>query len=908
MKKSLALLIAIVLASAAGYLAVHALRGRRGPNALSSAPGRSASPAGGGARTSAASSSIPSPAASAGAAMPADAINVAAPEIGGHIELVTSEEDREDRAAIHLIDLSNPADSSWRATAAAPQDIVIGFFEQEAALISAIVINPNAHTSVRWPKDVEAWTSMESPTAGFVKASSLTLVHDDVEQTMTFTPVEARFVKIRIVSQYGDDTVVGMGKIRVIEARRAGYTPLSVRNPKLARLLASVATDSPGGPGEVVAHEAALPSLPAAVESGATAASACSATPPIAPPPARGSSAKVLVLARTDRMYPPLWYTANGYSAQKPATASLARIAFTRVPPGAASAALLEPAVGFDTVVLSQICDIKTSVPDSFKRAVVNWVGQGHKLIIHDADTCDDTNAPDYSFLPYRFSTSNPGKRGAPGEKLMFVEENTLANSKGTDPAFLDLGAWTSNPNQLGDSNTVKTYDPHWCGHIVTRNVLNVNGFVETYAHYGRGLIIYDGFDCDQSMNEQYIRLATRELAQPFDPDGLACGARLSDFVLTTEQALRTQYMSAGQTYRYPVTLVSNQGYKGTIQLTASVVPQDSTVSATLDRDAVDLTDLSDVRLTVTASGAASPSERTIAVRGTDGTGRSNVLCLRLGERSTGTLRVATEFPKPARPAKNLEIILDLSGSMKLPLGKSTRIATARRVLREVIAKIPDDFNVGLRLYGHRYGSRQKETCTDSELVVPIQKLDRTRLLSVIDSTQPRGETPLVYSVLQTAADLKAAGGGSVILITDGEESCHGDVVAAARELKASGVDISLQILGFTLTGKQVQQQLSQFAQATGGRYYSAQDGETLGRALLMAAVDKMPVMVFDATGHQVGSGDTDSASIELAPGEYKVVIRAADQELVGEHVAVAARSESVLKIVIKNDRFELKR
>jgi len=141
-------------------------------------------------------------------------------------------------------------------------------------------------------------------------------------------------------------------------------------------------------------------------------------------------------------------------------------------------------------VVLSQICDIKTSVPDSFKRALVNWVGQGHKLIIHDADTCDDTNAPDYSFLPYRFSTSNPGKRGANGDKLMFVEENTLANSKGTDPAFLDLAAWTSHTNQLGDSNTVKTYDPHWCGHIVTRNVLNVNGFVETYAHYGRGLIV----------------------------------------------------------------------------------------------------------------------------------------------------------------------------------------------------------------------------------------------------------------------------------------------------------------------------------------------------------------------------------------------------------------------------------
>jgi Ca-activated chloride channel family protein len=245
---------------------------------------------------------------------------------------------------------------------------------------------------------------------------------------------------------------------------------------------------------------------------------------------------------------------------------------------------------------------------------------------------------------------------------------------------------------------------------------------------------------------------------------------------------------------------------------------------------------------------------------------------------------------------------------MKLPLGKSTRIATARRVLHDVVAKIPDDFNVGLRVYGHRYGSRQKETCTDSELVVPIQKLNRDRLLTIVDSKQPRGETPLVYSVLQTAADLKAVGGGSMILITDGEESCHGDPVAAARELKASGVDINLQILGFTLTGKQVQQELSQFAEATGGRYYGAQDGETLGRALLMAAVDKMTYVILDAAGHQAGQGETDSRPIELTPGEYTVVVRASTGELTLDHVVVSARGESVVKVVIDGGRFQLRR
>ncbi len=837
------------------------------------------------------------------AAIQAEGVNVAAPEIGGHIELATSEYDHENRAAIHLIDRSRPeADyAAWVAAAGAPQEVVISFFERQPARITAIVVNPNHHSGASWAKDVEAWTSMESSTSGFVKVASLAIVQEDREQTMTFAPVDARFVKIRIVSQQTSDREVGIGKIRVIEAQAPGYTSLLARNPRLAALVAGRAADANGVPSATPAP------LPAAIETSPVSANACSAVQPVAQSPVHGGSSKVLVLARTDKVYPPLRYSAKD-AGENPATSIYGRIAFTRVPPGAVSPTLLEPAEGFDTVVLSQVCDIKTSVPDSFKRALVEWVGRGHKLIIHDSDLCDSDHTPDYSFLPYRFSTSNPGQKGAESKKLIFVEENAVANSTVDDPAFLDVGAWASKANELGDSNTVKDSDPHWCGHLVTRNVLNVNGFVETYAHYGRGLIVYDGFDYDQAGNAQYHRLATRELAQPFDPDGLPCTARLSDFVLTTEEALRTQYMAAGRTYRYPVTLLSNQGYKGTVHLTASIVPPDPAVRTTLDRDAVDLVDASSVQLMVTTGGGATSSERTIAVQGTDETGRSNVLCLRLGERTSGSLRVATDFPHTARATKNLEIILDLSGSMKLPLGKSTRIATARRVLRDVVAKIPDDFNVGLRVYGHRYGSRQKETCTDSELIVPIQKLDRKRLLSVVDSTQPRGETPLVYSVLQTATDLKALGGGSVILITDGEESCHGDPAAAARELKASGVDVSLQILGFTLNGQQVQQQLTQFAQAAGGRYYSAQDGEALGRALLMAAVDKMPFTVFDATGHQVANGDTDSAAIELSPGEYRVVVRAADQELIAEHVAVAARGDAVLKVIVKNDRFELQR
>lgn len=82
-----------------------------------------------------------------------------------------------------------------------------------------------------------------------------------------------------------------------------------------------------------------------------------------------------------------------------------------------------------------------------------------------------------------------------------------------------------------------------------------------------------------------------------------------------------------------------------------------------------------------------------------------------------------------------------------------------------------------------------------------------------VERLRPCGETPLVYSALRATADLKSAGGGSVVLITDGEESCGGDVAAAANALEPSGLDFRLSIVGFTLTNQKARQEPEQWRQ-----------------------------------------------------------------------------------------------
>lgn len=827
------------------------------------------------------------------ALLPPD-LNLLGLEAGAQVESVTTQYNDIEWSASRAID-GDPATAwSTKHSPEFPTDLVLSFYGREPALLQAIELIPaRPQGDTAKTLEVEIWTSMDSPTEGFTKIGAATLQGERTFQPVPVTPTEARYVKLRIVSATAGPRYVYISEIKGIEGRRPGYTSLLVRRGDLARLLIP-----PDATADAV--------RPTAVAPGAEVVDCA----PFAPRSQRvlgRESQNVLVVARNDYVYPPTQYKPTDTHGQVDYSI-YGRLNFTVVEPWKVSVGMLQ---GKDTVALAQICKIKEYVSEGFKKALVNWVALGNKLIIHDSDDCGTGNLPDYSFLPYKFATSNPGAQGASSDVLIFVEENTIANARAEDPAFLDVDGWLRNRrgsfNELGDSNTIIQYDKQWCGHLFGTNVLRKNGFMEAYAKYGRGLIIYNGFDNDQSNGAAYRQLVTRELAQPFNPDALQCSARLGDFVITTDQRLKIQPMVPGRSYEYPLTLLSNQGYTGTIKLSLSAAPPDPTFTYRFEPETVELAEISHAKLTVATTRESSPSLHMLSVRGTDAPGRSNALCLQLDERKTGAIQIVSAKSTEKSPSKNLEIILDVSGSMKLGLGKKTRWTTALEVLKSVVDKLPDDFNVGLRAYAHRQPAKSKATCTDTELLLPIQKLNRSRILSAVNRLQPRGETPLIYSILQAPADLRPVGGGSIVVITDGEDTCKGDPIAAAEQLKGSGLEVTLNIVGFTLKGKKVQEQLTQLAQSTGGRYYGAQSGEALARALWIAAIDKIPYVILDSAGKQVARGDAGAAPEELEPGDYTVVVKVADQEL-SEKVVVSPASDTLLRVALKGDKFVVER
>ncbi len=220
------------------------------------------------------------------------------------------------------------------------------------------------------------------------------------------------------------------------------------------------------------------------------------------------------------------------------------------------------------TVWLDGLCKSDDMLSAGDDVALVQWIAAGHKLLVTDADMCNDKTH--YAMMPYQFVSDNPGARGAKGDRLIQVEDDVLGTSDKTDKAHVfDPQPWVQGGNQLGDANTVTTQDPHWCGHLFGTNANHVNGFMQMYTTYGRGLIIYDGFDHDDDNNPEYQRVRRLELAAPVPPD-LPCTEKASlGFVIQPDRDGKFAPGKAA-TLPFAMELLANQGWKGHVNVTTS--------------------------------------------------------------------------------------------------------------------------------------------------------------------------------------------------------------------------------------------------------------------------------------------------------------------------------------------------
>lgn len=190
----------------------------------------------------------------------------------------------------------------------------------------------------------------------------------------------------------------------------------------------------------------------------------------------------------------------------------------------------------------------------------------------------------------------------------------------------------------------------------------------------------------------------------------------------------------------------------------------------------------------------------------------------------------------------DLLLIFDASGSMWGQVEGENKIVIARRVLGNLAIQLSDDANVGLIAYGHR----READCADIETLVPIGPLDRTALTGAVNTINPKGKTPITDSIRQAVAAAKARDKATtIVLLSDGIETCNADPCAAVREAKLAGGNFLLHVIGFDLSAENVAP-LECAAQAGGGLYFDAKNAADLTAALDQAVA--APEVLGDAS------------------------------------------------------------
>jgi Ca-activated chloride channel family protein len=173
-------------------------------------------------------------------------------------------------------------------------------------------------------------------------------------------------------------------------------------------------------------------------------------------------------------------------------------------------------------------------------------------------------------------------------------------------------------------------------------------------------------------------------------------------------------------------------------------------------------------------------------------------------------------------------IVLDASGSMWGQIDGTPKISIARQVLGDVLGQVPRETSIGLMAYGHR----EKGNCADIELLIGPAPAAAAEIVGTANELNPKGKTPLSDAVRQAAEALKYSESKStVILITDGLETCNADPCAVARELESTGVDFTAHVVGFGLSAEEGRQ-VACIADETGGKYIPAENAEALIDAL----------------------------------------------------------------------------
>ncbi len=257
-----------------------------------------------------------------------------------------------------------------------------------------------------------------------------------------------------------------------------------------------------------------------------------------------------------------------------------------------------------------------------------------------------------------------------------------------------------------------------------------------------------------------------------------------------------------------------------------------------------------------------------------------------------GATLLCLSLPAPAAQSNTI-IVLDASNSMWGQVDGVAKIEIARDVFADLLGDWGEKGQLGVIAYGHR----RKGDCADIEQIIEVGPVDAKAAIARIRGILPKGRTPLTDAVQQAAEALRYEDTpATVILLTDGIETCDRDPCQLATALERAGVAFTAHVVGFDVAAAD-RPKIACIAENTGGRFLAAANAVELNQAMREVTVEAPPpapapapikLVALDAeTGaalpgalwrvvaagdaNPVGDGQGASLTLDLDPGDYQV-------------------------------------
>lgn len=289
----------------------------------------------------------------------------------------------------------------------------------------------------------------------------------------------------------------------------------------------------------------------------------------------------------------------------------------------------------------------------------------------------------------------------------------------------------------------------------------------------------------------------------------------------------------------------------------------------------------------------------------------------------TALLLIALAGLATAQERPRTILVLDGSGSMWGQIEGINKIVIAREVIGDLLQSFPPEQELGLTVYGHR----RKGDCNDIETVIDPGQGTTGAIIDAVNTINPRGKTPLSAAVMAAAEALRfTEERATVILVSDGIETCNVDPCEVGRQLEALGVDFTAHVVGFDVdSDPEARAQLQCLAEETGGIFRTAANAlelnEALGEVTEAAPPPPAPLglrfvaldgaggpeiteglewTVFDGLGNTLLNASAEAApSLTLPPGDYGASVTRAEDGASGAATVTLSQDGQVVPIVL---------